>query len=113
AAGGRSLVDLDGAILGTSIRFCDGAKIHSYGCEISDIGAFASRLSTITGATGFAARGLCSTAHPDGSPRPEPDHCLTGVNAERDEWRAEGKWGQYVGGVASQLGKYISRATSA
>lgn len=85
--GGRSLIDLKEAIKSGKITFCDSCEIYVYGCEVSNTGTFAGKLSSITGCTVYAASGKCSTAHSDGTP-----------GTARDPWRAEGCWEKWRDG---------------
>jgi RHS repeat-associated protein len=85
--GGKSLDDLSKLIESGAIKFKDDCSIYLYGCEVSNTGDFAKRLSKITGCKVYAASGKCSTAHSDGSP-----------GTATDPWRAEGGWDEYEDG---------------
>jgi YD repeat-containing protein len=80
AAGGRTLADLQQSITAGNIRFCRPCTIRLYFCRIGD--NFANALSTITGCTVFASRGICSPVNRGG--QEVPGAAVSGPNTPDD-----------------------------
>ena len=105
AKGGRQLDDLAAAIKAGTVKFCNPCRIYIYGCQMSNTGTFAARLSgIIPGSKVFAGNGKVSTAHSNGDP-----------GTSTDPWRAEGGWDTFEAGAQTNTETgptYISPTTT-